>query len=33
VAKLDLSVDPSREFERKLATAYQAAALIESGDP
>lgn len=32
MARLDLSVDPKREYERKLATPEQAAALVESGD-
>lgn len=32
MAKLDLSVDPKREYERKLMSAEQAAGLIESGD-
>jgi 4-hydroxybutyrate CoA-transferase len=32
VAKLDLSVDPKREFERKRMEAHEAANLIESGD-
>jgi 4-hydroxybutyrate CoA-transferase len=32
VAKLDLGVDPKREFERKRVDAFQAAGLVESGD-
>jgi 4-hydroxybutyrate CoA-transferase len=32
MAKLDLSVDPRAEFERKLVDPYAAAALVESGD-
>jgi 4-hydroxybutyrate CoA-transferase len=32
VAQLDRSVDPKREFERKLMDAHRAAALVESGD-
>jgi 4-hydroxybutyrate CoA-transferase len=32
VAQLDLSVDPKREFERKLVDAHRAAGLVESGD-
>jgi 4-hydroxybutyrate CoA-transferase len=32
VARLDLSVDPKREFERKRMEAQQAARLVESGD-
>jgi hypothetical protein len=32
VARLDLSVDPKREFERKRMEAHQAARLVESGD-
>jgi 4-hydroxybutyrate CoA-transferase len=32
MARLDLSVDPKREYERKLMTAEQAAGLVESGD-
>jgi len=32
VAKLDLSVDPVADYERKLVSAEQAAGLIESGD-
>jgi 4-hydroxybutyrate CoA-transferase len=32
VARLDLSVDPKREYERKLMTPEQAAGLVESGD-
>ena len=32
MARLDLTVDPKSEYERKLMTAEQAAGLIESGD-
>jgi len=32
VAKLDLSVDPKQEYERKRMSAEQAAGLVESGD-
>ena len=32
MAKLDPSVDPQREFERKLVSAQAAASLVESGD-
>jgi len=32
MARLDLSVDPKREYERKLMSPQQAAALVESGD-
>ena len=32
MARLDLSVDPKREFERKRMSAQQAARLVESGD-
>jgi acyl-CoA hydrolase len=32
MARLDLSVDPKSEYERKLMTAEQAAGLVESGD-
>ena len=32
MARLDLSVDPKREFERKRMPAHQAARLVESGD-
>jgi 4-hydroxybutyrate CoA-transferase len=32
MARLDLSVDPKREFERKRMEAHEAARLIESGD-
>jgi 4-hydroxybutyrate CoA-transferase len=32
MAKLDLSVDPKREFERKLVDPYEAVALVQSGD-
>jgi len=32
LARLDLSVDPKQEYERKLMTAEQAAGLVESGD-
>lgn len=32
MAKLDLTVDPKAEYERKLMTAEQAAGLVESGD-
>jgi 4-hydroxybutyrate CoA-transferase len=32
VAKLDLGVDPVREYQRKLMSAEQAARLVESGD-
>src|SRR5262245_37432958 len=32
MARLDLTVDPKAEYERKLMTAEQAAGLVESGD-
>jgi acyl-CoA hydrolase len=32
MARLDLTVDPKSEYERKLMTAEQAAGLVESGD-
>ena len=32
MARLDLTVDPKTEYERKLMTAEQAAGLVESGD-
>ena len=32
MAKLDLEVDPEREFQRKRVEASQAAQLVESGD-
>ncbi len=32
MAKLDLTVDPKAEYERKLTSAEQAAGLVESGD-
>jgi acyl-CoA hydrolase len=32
MARLDLTVDPKSEYERKLVTAEQAAGLVESGD-
>ena len=32
MAELDLSVDPKREYERKVVSAEQAAALVEPGD-
>ena len=32
MARLDLSVDPKQEYERKLTTPEGAAGLVESGD-
>ena len=32
MAKLDLSVDPKTEFDRKLVEPHDAVALVESGD-